>query len=73
MEPLRVRVVQTTVPIRARVYLNVGLTACNSDWNSSSRENVSKRDCAWGNLSWLDTHPRQRATRIRRGRVALEA
>jgi hypothetical protein len=42
MEPLRVRVVQTTVPIRARVYLNVGLTACNSDWNSSSRENVSK-------------------------------
>jgi MFS family permease len=46
MEPLRARLVQATAPVRARVYLDVRRT--DSAWNSSSRENVSKHDCAWG-------------------------
>ena len=48
MEPLWAPLVQATAPIRADVYLYVRRT--DSAWNSSSRENVSKQDCAWGNL-----------------------
>jgi MFS family permease len=46
MEPLWAPLVQATAPIRAGVYLYVRRT--DNAWNSSSRENVSKQDCAWG-------------------------